>query len=167
MQNDKYIQMKAGFCALCSLESGAGTCNHVIRLSGLKALKTTSTIEYEAIVEREHYLVKSIRKLKYYELAADMSPESFKAAIGRLLWISAKTMPQNPHAYALLRNSKSLKDKAVFLILVAYIKMNSVVEMFKGHPYDIYYAGDGFKYWSMDDTLESTDLINRKDEGIA
>jgi hypothetical protein len=57
----------------------------------------------------------------------------------------AKTMPEHPHSY--VRRSPENEDE--YLRLFHRITKEGVLETFQGRRYRYWYAGDGFKYWSM------------------
>jgi hypothetical protein len=72
----------------------------------------------------------------------------------------AKTMARHPHSYTLLHKHWNY-EKDLWFSMVEFIWNNSVKEHWKyGHYYNYYYA-NGYKYWSMDKTILTTDLINR------
>ena len=69
-------------------------------------------------------------------------------------------MAKHPHIYTLLHKHWN-DDKKIWFEMVEFIWNNSVREHWKyGHYYNYYYA-NGYKYWSMDKTILTTDLINR------
>jgi hypothetical protein len=78
-------------------------------------------------------------------------------------WIFAKTMPQNPHYYALRKN---FKDDALF---------DSIVDAMRGYSYSGKWGGRNYQYfnvnnhyyWTMGAPIPKTVLINRKDRGPA
>lgn len=74
-------------------------------------------------------------------------------------WIYAKTMPRNPHHYALRKN---WGDDADFEATVRFIREYGHDDPFGGK---IYRAFDlnGFHYWTMGAPLGETILINRKE----
>ena len=84
--------------------------------------------------------------------------ERFALLMRTCAWTFAKTMPENPHHYTRLR---TWDDPASFLWCARVIWTHGVEEMFGGKPYTLLHVG-GFKYWSMDPTPETTELINRK-----
>ena len=70
----------------------------------------------------------------------------------------AKTMRYNPHHYTLVY---SWEKRAEFLEAVALIRRLGVNEPYKGKDYMVLnYMGS--KFWSMDDNINDTVLINRK-----
>lgn len=79
-------------------------------------------------------------------------------------WRHARTMPDNPHAYAVRRDA----DDRDFDLVVLHIRERGYQRVFAGFEYTQLDAG-GFTYWSMGDSLPTTLLINRKvvgqDEG--
>ena len=72
-------------------------------------------------------------------------------------WHFAKTRPQIPHWYCLL---KECEDKDEFLWFARYIWEHSIPGEFFGHTYKYFYLGM-YKYWIMDLSPEECDLINR------
>ena len=72
-------------------------------------------------------------------------------------WHFAKTMPEIPHWYCLLKDKGDVDE---FRWFAAYIREHSVPGQFYGKTYYYYYL-DGYKYWWMDATVEECDLINR------
>lgn len=89
-----------------------------------------------------------------------MTDDDFADIMSTAHFQFAKTMPQNPHYYTLL---KTWVNKELWFDVVLFISIHAEVEVFGGRDYHVYFANNGYKYWSMDPTLESTDLINRKD----
>ena len=69
----------------------------------------------------------------------------------------AKSMANIPHSYTLKKN---WSDKALFDFIVQYIRDNGVKEKFFKKSY-IYYYANGYKYWTMGNSIEVTKLINR------
>ncbi len=77
--------------------------------------------------------------------------------INNVEWHFAKTMPQIPHWYCLL---KECEDKEEFLWFARYIQAYSKPGQFYGRTYHYCYLGK-YKYWMMDERPEDCDLINR------
>ena len=75
-------------------------------------------------------------------------------------WRFAKTMPQMPHWYTLKKNCVNKDDERDFERFVSAIYMTGVPTQWKGRTYRYLKVGD-YQYWTMDETEESTDLINR------
>ena len=78
-----------------------------------------------------------------------------------LEWVFAKTMKDFPHEYIVHPRTKGF-DRA------DYERAARVIRTFgkpgKFHSYTRLYLHDpeaGYRYWSMDDRVEDTDLINR------
>jgi ubiquinone/menaquinone biosynthesis C-methylase UbiE len=76
-------------------------------------------------------------------------------------WIFAKTMPQNPHHYALREN---FYDDALFDATVAKMREYSYVGRFGGRQYQYFNINENF-YWTMGEPIPTTILINRKLRG--
>lgn len=72
-------------------------------------------------------------------------------------WHFAKTMPQIPHWYCLLKDKNDIEE---FHWFASYIRKHSKPGQFYGRTYYYYYL-ENYKYWWMDDTVEECDLINR------
>jgi len=72
-------------------------------------------------------------------------------------YITAKTMPKNPHQYCLRKN---WTGELPFEEVVNALRKYGYVEWFWGKPYMLYNIGD-FKYWTMGFPIEVTILINR------
>ncbi|MBP5336022.1 MAG: hypothetical protein J6Y63_00730 [Bacteroidales bacterium] len=72
-------------------------------------------------------------------------------------WIFAKTMADIPHFYCL---KMYCGDPAEFLWFAQYLLQHSEPGFFYCTAYQ-YFHLDGWKYWIMDSTPESCDLINR------
>jgi hypothetical protein len=70
-------------------------------------------------------------------------------------WVFAKTMPQNPHEYVLIRRSTDWREHLRFL---HWICVWGEDEVFKGSHYQYRTAG-GWRYWALgpNDTI-----INRR-----
>ena len=75
-------------------------------------------------------------------------------------WRFAKTMPQMPHWYTLKKNCVNRNDEHDFERFVMAIRQTGVPTEWRGRTYRYLKVGD-YQYWTMDETLEETDLINR------
>jgi hypothetical protein len=84
--------------------------------------------------------------------------------IAKVRWQFATTMPQWPHEYTVLRWRP--EDAAEFFALVSLIRNDGVVKpwprdsvkpRYHHHYLEVY----GWEYWTMDDVLVNTQLINR------
>ena len=73
---------------------------------------------------------------------------------------TASTMPENPHAYTLLRDWDPLREEDFFRI-VRFIRSNGAIRKFQGWPYVIL-EGPEFFYWTTYWPVPMVDLINRK-----
>jgi len=69
----------------------------------------------------------------------------------------AKTMASIPHSYTL---KEKWDDVELFNKVVLAIREKGVKEKFYSKTYTYYYA-NGYKYWTMGNSLEITKLINR------
>jgi hypothetical protein len=94
-----------------------------------------------------------------------------RSYIAKVRWQFATTMPQWPHEYTVLRWRP--EHEAEFFELVSLIRSDGVV---KPWPRDSvtpryhhhYLEVDGWEYWTMDEVLADTVLINRArvDDGV-
>jgi hypothetical protein len=75
----------------------------------------------------------------------------------RLEFVFAKTMPSTPHEYV----RRDPENEAMYVELYHAVKRLGVWERFGGRRYQYWYAGDGFKYWTMTDDLSLSRIINR------
>jgi len=91
-----------------------------------------------------------------------MNKEEVDKILDKHYYTFAKTMASIPHAYTLKEN---WEDKDLFDYIVQYIRDNGVEEKFFRKSY-IYYYANGYKYWTMGNTIEITRLINRADVTI-
>ena len=73
-------------------------------------------------------------------------------------WIYAKTMPEVPHYYLV---KKKCFDDDRFEAFARYI-FEEGIPMKWGKWVRLYMDIGEYRYWSMDPTAESTDLINRE-----
>jgi hypothetical protein len=86
---------------------------------------------------------------------ADYDPHPY---IATNRWTYARTMPENPHEYVVLRKSTDPYEHLRFL---AWIRGSGNLEHFKGRDYE-FVEIDGWRYWAMGtDQLEQT-IINRR-----
>jgi len=86
-----------------------------------------------------------------------MKKELAEDLLNKATFVFAKTMPKNPHWYTL---KTKWEDEKVFNEVVMFIRDNGNIEYYFGKPYICYYF-DGFKYWTMGNSLEITKLINK------
>lgn len=73
------------------------------------------------------------------------------------VWHFAKSMPEIPHWYCLLKDKGDVEE---FRWFANYIREHSEPGQFYGKTYYYYYHG-GFKFWMMDEFPDQCDLINR------
>ncbi len=92
--------------------------------------------------------------------AADqVSVEELRAFIAESTWTFAKTMPETPHEYTLLKNARS---EATYRRVVHYLLLAGYDDYFFTTLFR-YLDVDGWQYWiceSLENELKST-LINR------
>lgn len=87
-------------------------------------------------------------------------PREVRAFIGSCDWTVAKTYaPTWPHEY-IVRN---VENARMIAMLAQHIFEHGVDEPFY-HQVRKYHHEGGKVYWSMDDTADETELINRCDE---
>jgi hypothetical protein len=90
-----------------------------------------------------------------------MLPETYdraRALLNSAEWIFAKTMPKYPHHYTLRKNWKNDVD---FIFVVEFIRENGYIEVWHRRRF-VAHDFDGYKFWTMGDTIPNTTLINRK-----
>ena len=87
----------------------------------------------------------------------DLNPELLKSLFETKNWRFAKTMPMIPHFY--VRRSE-WGDDFEFEQVVQYLRDNSVAEKFFKRTF-LYFYMDGWKYWTMGEPLNETQVINR------
>lgn len=75
-------------------------------------------------------------------------------------WIYAKTMPGCPHFYCLLRNTPDLRDEYIWFAQL--IRDKGYYMMFYDRKVR-YLDVDDWRYWTEDEKVEDTNLINRAD----
>lgn len=86
-----------------------------------------------------------------------MTEDEFIAFTQSSPFQEAKTMKAIPHAYTLIRKAP---DPNQFLEAARFIRREGFKRPFYGRVYTYYRVGD-FVYWSMDDDVDKTILINR------
>lgn len=70
--------------------------------------------------------------------------ELILAAIRRLDFVFAKTMPDLPHEYTMRRKARDLAD---YVLLFEAIHEHGVRERWRGRADPYLYPGDGWRYW--------------------
>ena len=74
-------------------------------------------------------------------------------------WVFAKTYAKTaPHEYAVRDINPHLEDE--FVYFVKFIREHGYEEIFWGKPYTCYDVGK-WKYWTMGEPIEETDILNR------
>ncbi|HEV8117305.1 MAG TPA: hypothetical protein VGQ32_02205 [Thermoanaerobaculia bacterium] len=73
-------------------------------------------------------------------------------------WQFAKTMPHIPHEYTVLEWRPELRSEFLWFALCTL--QYGKIEPWGPYRHSYYYLL-GHKYWTMDDTVENTNLINR------
>lgn len=84
-----------------------------------------------------------------------------RSLISKCQWTFAKTMPTCPHEY-IVRNKCALSDEE-FVFFVQSQREFGVPQQWWKYNFP-YLHIDGYKYWTMGDTIENTIIINRAKE---
>ncbi len=89
--------------------------------------------------------------------------QAFREYVAQVKWQFAKTYAKkSPHEYTVKEWNQELESKMIETAW--FIKGHGRLEMFNGYPYIVFFL-DGWKYWTMDDNPDETDLINRTPVG--
>jgi len=92
-----------------------------------------------------------------------MTKEELQEQLEKCFWKYARTLSHNPHHYTL---RETWKTSELFSEAVTALKENCRPEKFYSKTYMMCYLGN-FKYWVMDDFVEDTVLINKKQIKLA
>lgn len=84
--------------------------------------------------------------------------QRMRALVTQVRWQFARTMPHIPHEYSVLKWQPELRSE--FIWFATCILQYGKIELWGPYRHSYYYLL-GHKYWTMDDPLENTDLINR------
>jgi hypothetical protein len=126
---------------------GGGQLAEMLSVAGRRVLDAIAQPQHEDVVA----LLRDV-------LPAD-PPESYDPSpyIEAQTWVFAKTMPQNPHEYVVLRRSTDWREHLRFL---RWIRVWGDRELFKG-TYYLYRTVGEWRYWALgpNDTI-----INRRRE---
>ncbi len=90
-----------------------------------------------------------------------MKKKDIDKILEQLKWTFAKTYTNAPHHYTRIKDIQTDEHRKKWLEIVDFIWKNSEREHWKYGRYFYYYKANGYKYWVMDKTVETTDLINR------
>ena len=90
-----------------------------------------------------------------------MTKKEVDKMLQELSWTFAKTYKKDPHHWTVLKDIKKEKDRKRWFKVIQFMQENSKREHWNWGKYFFYYRANGYKYWVMDKTIESTDLINR------
>jgi len=88
-----------------------------------------------------------------------MIKEEIKQYINSVKWQIAKTMPEIPHEYTIV--SWNPDKKKSFYNFVKSIRKHGKDDIFYNKTYR-YLVIDNYKYWTMNESLKKTTLINRE-----
>jgi hypothetical protein len=84
-------------------------------------------------------------------------PDEIKIFIDSSTWTYAKTYhPRWPHWYIVARP----EDQALFVKIAKFIKEHGYEARFYART-NKYFDDDKYTYWTMDNPIEKTDLVNR------
>lgn len=86
-----------------------------------------------------------------------MTLQEIKDFISSHNWTFAKSMPFIPHWYVVLKNCR---DKDEFFNVCQIIRDCGTPRKFGKRTF-IYLDLDGYSYWTMDEKIEDTTIINR------
>ena len=87
-----------------------------------------------------------------------MTHEQAEKYVNSVRWQFAKTYLSAPHEYTVLDWKRELH--ATMVEFAYFVKINGYSEIFGKSAFRCYKIGK-FKYWTMDDPWDKTDLINR------
>ena len=88
------------------------------------------------------------------------SEQQFKEFVNKFEWIFAKTYAEiAPHEYIVLKKV-GYQHKAEFIKIAEFIRQKGF-EAFYYSRVGFYYILDEYYYWTMDENVKDTDLINR------
>ena len=79
------------------------------------------------------------------------------AALKTLEFRFAKSMPHIPHEYVV----RTPENQAAYVELFNVVQQHGVLEAFGRRRFRYWYAGDGFKYWTMTTDVDKSEIINR------
>ena len=150
--------MWAEHCLIC--KGADPKCPHEVDLLTIQIVSSIFATDFNlknVEAKKSYDIHKSINR---YLRVSRMTENDFNSIMSEAQFTFAKTMPKNPHHYTLL---KTWKNRELWFDIVLFISMHTTEEIFGTRSYDVYFASNGYKYWSMDPTLDSTDLINRKE----
>ena len=94
------------------------------------------------------------KRLSEYEL------KRLQEFIDAVKWTYAKTMPDCPHFYCVLDDTPELEGEYIWFARL--IRDKGYYMMFYERKVR-YLDVDDYRYWTMDEKVEDTDLVNRAD----
>jgi len=90
-----------------------------------------------------------------------MTHEEFRSFIQSHPWTFAKTYAAFcPHEYV-VKGRLCPEDQKTFEEIVLFIRKNGFLAIYGKKSPNQYYIVDDHYYWTMPDTLEATDILNR------
>lgn len=87
----------------------------------------------------------------------DLSEQEIRDFIQNNFWKFAKTMKHIPHQYCV---GETCSDKEMFFRFASHIRKHGYHKNFFKKVYT-YFDVDEYQYWTMDDNIEDTEIINR------
>ena len=86
--------------------------------------------------------------------------DDFRTFVNKFTWTFAKTYADRaPHEYVAL-SVVGLEHQPEFIEAARFIRETGFMALYYNRP-NFYYILDGNYYWTMDDRVEDTNLINR------
>jgi hypothetical protein len=86
--------------------------------------------------------------------------DRIRAYIATVRWQNAKTLAKTaPHEYTIREWTPAREGDFVFF--VQWIRANGYARQWGKRTF-VYFDVDGFKYWTMGDTLDNTIVLNRE-----
>jgi hypothetical protein len=120
---------------------------NIISVAGRRVLNATDPQEYEEAIE--------LLRDTLPEPPADYDPVPFIEANN---WTFAKTRPESPHFYVLLRNTSDWREHLRFL---RWLRVYGEARKWRDGRTYIYRVVDGWNYWAMG---PSDTILNRSRE---
>ncbi|QDP56698.1 MAG: hypothetical protein Unbinned3205contig1001_33 [Prokaryotic dsDNA virus sp.] len=90
-----------------------------------------------------------------------MTKEQVDLMLRKMNWVKCKSYVNDPHHYSRIMDINTDEVAKAWKGVVTHIWENRKMEYWKYGKSFPYYRANGYKYWVMDKTINSTDLINR------